>query len=141
MSLLKARRIVEKNIKTQEDMFQEFQNNLDVYIDNSSVVNALHIIDAYCKFSYGYLLITSQTLEALKRDKDRMVYMNSIIAEVCHETTVPYFHPTNTYSIIDKGVKHLIDEGIQDNIKYLEDIVADMEEAKRLVNDEIVEEA
>lgn len=139
MSLLKARRIKDKSVPTLAEAFFTFQCDVDTYIAKVSEKNAIEIIDSYCNMSYIYLLETSQSLQPDEENKDKLTYMNSIVAEVCHETDIPYFHPTGAYSLIDVGVKYKLDNGVNLSTKYLEDLIQEFKDAKAEANDEIVE--
>ena len=141
MSLLKARRIKEGVELDSNKVFGEFQGLVNDYIKDSKKDTAVDIIDAYCQYSYTYLLMTSQLLQPIQEMKDKMIYMNSLIAEICNEQTIPYFHPNGGYSIIDVGVKAYIDNGLQPDTKYLYDIIAEMEVIKKqLEEDDRLEE-
>ena len=124
-----------------EEIFSDFQGDVDAYINNPSEFNMFDLLHRYCQYSYRYLINTSKCLAPNKEAKDHMIYMNSLIAEACNETDVPYFHPSGGYSVIDKGVKYVLDNGIQLSHKYISDIVTEFRDEKaKLEEDDILEE-
>lgn len=130
MSLLKLRRIVDKNTRNMSDVLLDFQMALDIYVDNTNEENLAKVIDAYSEYGYLYLYKASRTLKPDKDAKDHMTYMNSIIAEACREVGVPYFSSNGGYSIIDKSVAYLVDNGIQQDIKYVVTLIEEIKKSK-----------
>lgn len=140
MSLLRMRRTTDKELRTLDEVLLEFQTDLDNYVDANTEYNFKSLINSYCVYSYIYLYNTSRTLMPDKNAKDHMTYMNSIIAEACREMNTPYFHPTGMYSIIDKGVAYLVDNGLQDSLGYVTAIIEDVAIAtKEVADNDVVE--
>lgn len=135
MSLLRMRRTTDKELRTLDEVLLDFQTDLDNYIDASTEYNFKSLINSYCVYSYIYLYNTSRTLMPDKNAKDHMTYMNSIIAEACREMNIPYFHPTGMYSIIDKGVSYLVENGLRDSLTYISDIIEDVQQATKEVSE------
>ena len=130
MSLLKLRRTVDKNTRPMDDVFIDFTLSVDNYIENSNNRTLADIIKNYSEYGYLYLYKTSRTLKSDNDAKDRMTYMNSIIAEACREQEIPYFSSTGGYSVIDKAVAYVVDNGIQNDIAYVLDIFEDLKKSK-----------
>ena len=140
MSLLRMRRTTDKELRTLDEVLLEFQTDLDNYVDANTDYNFKSLINSYCVYSYIYLYNTSRTLMPDKNAKDHMTYMNSIIAEACREMNTPYFHPTGMYSIIDKGVAYLVENGLQDSLGYVTAIIDDVAIAtKEVADNDVVE--
>ena len=130
MSLLKLRRTVDKNTRPMDDVFIDFTLSLDNYIDNSNDRTLAAVVKNYSEYGYLYLYKTSRSLKSDNDAKDRMTYMNSIIAEACREQEIPYFSSTGGYSVIDKAVSYVVDNGIQNNISYVLEIFEDLQKSK-----------
>lgn len=130
MSLLKLRRTVDKNTRPMDEVFLDFIVALDKYIDNSHKRSLAAVIKNYSEYGYLYLYKTSRTLKSDNDAKDRMTYMNSIIAEACREQEIPYFSSTGGYSVIDKAVAYVVDNGIQKNVSYVLGIFEDLQKSK-----------
>jgi hypothetical protein len=130
MSLLKLRRTVDKNTRPMDDVFIDFTLAVDTYIENSNDKTLADMVKNYSEYGYLYLYKTSRTLKSDNDAKDRMTYMNSIIAEACREQDVPYFSSTGGYSVIDKAVAYVVDNGIQNNISYVLDIFEELQKSK-----------
>lgn len=130
MSLLKLRRTVDKNTRPMDEVFLDFTMSLDNYIENSNNETLAAVVKNYSEYGYLYLYKTSRTLKSDNDTKDRMTYMNSIIAEACREQEIPYFSSTGGYSVIDKAVAYVVDNGIQKNISYVLGIFEDLQKSK-----------
>lgn len=130
MSLLKLRRTVDKNTRPMDEVFLDFTMSIDKYIDNSHKRSLAAVIKNYSEYGYLYLYKTSRTLKSDNDAKDRMTYMNSIIAEACREQEIPYFSSTGGYSVIDKAVAYVVDNGIQKNVSYVLGIFEDLQKSK-----------
>ena len=130
MSLLKLRRTVDKNTRPMDDVFIDFTLAVDNYIENSNDKTLADMVKNYSEYGYLYLYNTSRTLKSDNDAKDRMTYMNSIIAEACREQEIPYFSSTGGYSVIDKSVSYVVDNGIQNDTSYVLDIFEDLQKSK-----------
>lgn len=130
MSLLKLRRTVDKNTRPMDDVFIDFTMSVDTYIEDSNNKTLAAMIKDYSEYGYLYLYKTSRSLKSDNDAKDRMTYMNSIIAEACREQDIPYFSSTGGYSVIDKAVAYVVDNGIQKDTSYVLGIFEDLQKSK-----------
>ena len=138
MSLLTLRRTKElQKLPKLINLGTRFREDLDAYINNSSISTLAKVVDTYSNYSYVYLIEMSETLEANDKAKGRMVIMNSLIVEACKELDILYFDREQGYSIIDKSVAYVVREGIQFNCDYILDIITEMN--KEEDEDELVE--
>jgi len=156
MSILKIRRNEAHTTPTAEKVRENFSVLLDIYVekkdkDSQTVVVKALLLD-YATYSYTYLTKIGITLKADEDMKATLSYMNSVLAEILHELGIAYFHKELGYSITDQVVSYFLDngeEGFYDHLdkviedmnkveedeeeadKIIEEVVADLKEAKR----------
>jgi len=124
MSLLKAREWINVDADSYSDLEQNFQIALDFEDISESLLASL--IDIYAVYSVLYLREVAFTLKEPIGIQQTMKFMNSYIAEIAHKLKVPYFHKEEGYSLIDKAVQFVLDNGTQDSIDYVKDIMRDI---------------
>ena len=128
MSLIRVRRIEDTvELPNINEVINEFKCTVEEYIKDTNKNNLAELVKDYSNISYLYLKEISRTLYPNDRVKDTMVFMNSVIAEACHEVGISYFHKTQGYSLIDKSVAYVIDNGFQYDAVYVFDIIEEME--------------
>jgi hypothetical protein len=121
MSLLKARDWKNLDGDTYSDLEMSFQLALDNERINESLLASL--IDIYAVYSVLYLREVSLTLKEPLTIQQTMKFMNSYIAEIAHKIEVPYFHKEEGYSLIDKAVQFVLDNGTSDSTDYVKSIM------------------
>lgn len=128
MSLLKLRRTeeIDKALPSYKSLEQEFTERLDTYIEDSTVTRLADMILVYANYSYVYLDMMSEILEPDEKVKGKMVIYNSIIVEACNEVGIMYFDKHQGYSIIDKAVAYVVDNGIQYDANFILEVIEEM---------------
>jgi len=133
MSLLKLRRTEELGkLPTEDELEKRFAAELDNYIVEPSVEALAEVITTYSNYSYIYLLNMSETLEPNDYGKSKMIIFNSIIAELCNDVGVLYFDREHGYSIIDKSVAYVVDNGVQDDTQFVLDVIEEMNKVEEV---------
>lgn len=125
MSLIKARLFDNKDF-SYNDLEIAFQDTLEVDLSEEDFYN---LVDIYSTYSCLYLREVAFTLKEPKGIKSTMTYMNSYIAEFAHQLSIPYFHKEEGYSIIDKAVQYVLNNGVQTKMDYVKDIVEALRES------------
>lgn len=123
MSLLKVKR---NNIKIEGIPFTDFKVYANSYIVAPTIEDFKGMLHTYGLFSIKYLADISETFTLNQEDKDKMVFMNSLIAEVANELQIKYFHREKGYSIVDKVLAYIIDNGVPKDFTYIDDIITDI---------------
>lgn len=125
MSLLKAKR---NNIKLKQGVtyFNNFKKYVDSYILAPTIEDFKGMIHSYGAFGVVYITEVAKSFEPIEGAKDKMVFMNSMIAEVANELSLAYFHKEEGYSIVDKVISYILDNGVPNDFNYIEDIIKAM---------------
>ena len=128
MSLLKLRRTeeIDKALPSYQTLEREFADRLDTYIEDSTITNLADMVLTYANYSYIYLDMMAETLLPDDTAKGKMVIYNSLIAEACNEQGIMYFDRHQGYSIIDKAVAYVVDNGVQYSNVFITDIIEEM---------------
>jgi len=100
-----------------------------------------YLIGIYCNLSAKYIKDISTTLVDPEGVQTSMKYMNSYIAEVTNQLQLPYYHPEEGYTVIDKALQYVLDAG-EPLIKteYIEDIIKDFEDTAQKMKEADIEE-
>jgi len=100
-----------------------------------------YLIGIYCNLSAKYIKDISTTLLDPEGVQTSMKYMNSYIAEVTNQLQLPYYHPEEGYTVIDKALQYVLDAG-EPLIKteYIEDIIKDFEDTAQKMKEADIEE-
>ena len=138
MSLLKARRITEALPYSKEMVKGNFKNSVLNYVTNPSRQEVVNAIAEYCLYSYIYVYEMSREFVMDHYMKDSLTAMNSILAEMCHEQEIPYYNVKEGYTIIDKGIAYVLENGDNGVEDYVDKTIDIMIEA--LKEDEEVED-
>lgn len=138
MSILTIRSTEAHTTNTAETVLADFNEELDAFVmatDPSDKANlCIELVALYAEYSYLYLQSISWSLQADNAKKDTLTFMNSVIAEVCHNAHIAYFHRELGYSIVDKAVAYFLANGRGEIADHIADVVEEM-------NKELAEEA
>lgn len=128
MSLLKTKRnkYTTKAITSYLNDFKKYYNS---YVLAPTQEDFKGMVHSYTAFSLCYLVAIGDKLLPLETEKQQMTFMNSIIAEVAYELGIPYFNRDKGFSIIDKSLAYVMDNGIPRNFQYLDYIIVELSEA------------
>jgi len=138
MSILTVRTNTPHATNTVAGTLNNFNLTLDEFIDakdqSQQAQLAIKLLKLYGVYSYLYLQSISFTLKANNDMKDTLTFMNSVIAEVCHKAHIAYFHKEHGYSITDKAITYIMENGEDGFENNLIDVIEEM-------NKELAEEA
>lgn len=111
MSLLKARKNQITLPYTEEMIRANFSDTVGKYVVNPSRENVVEAIGEYAIYSFLYVNEMAQDFRMNTYMKDCLTAMNSILAEMCNEQQIPYYNVKHSYTIIDKVVSYVLDNG------------------------------
>jgi len=146
MSILKIRRNEPHTTDTAEAVVAGFSELLDIYVgeleEKHKTKVACSLLKRYATYSYIYLTKIGITLKADEDMKATLSYMNSVLAEILHELGIAYFHKELGYSITDQVVSYFLDNGEKGFYDHLDRVIEDMNKVEEDEEeaDKIIEE-
>lgn len=132
MSLLKAQKFSTKAGKGYTDYGQQFLAIIATAVDGYTRDDLKYLILIYSNVSALYVKDIATTLQTPKDIKEMMSYMNSYIAEITNELKVPYYHPEEGYTVIDKALQYVLDAGEElTKTDFIEEFIVEFEEVRQ----------
>lgn len=138
MSLLKARR---NNIELpyHESLIRaNFSDTVGKYVVSPSREVVVEALSEYGIYSFLYVKDMSTHFTMSTFMKDNLTAMNSVLAEMCMEQGIPYYNVKEGYTIIDKVISYILDNGEEGLDTYVDTTIDIMIDA--LKEDEVDEE-
>lgn len=129
MSLLKTKRN-KYTTKASITYFNDFKKYYKSYVLAPTKEDFKGMLHSYTAFSLCYLIAVADTLQPFDSNKQQMTIMNSILVEVAHELEIPYFNREKGFSIIDKSISYVLDNGIPKTFQYLDFIIEEMSQVE-----------
>lgn len=138
MSLLKATKFKSNEQNTYEASKQQFLDVIATSGGNFIKKDLEYLVLIYCNMSARYVSDIATTLTEPDGVKTTMTFMNSYIAEIANKLQVPYFHPEEGYSIIDKALQVVLDNGeYTTKVDFITDIITELVSAKNAMESDV----